>query len=1079
MKKAFNFIGSGLGKGIVWFFSIVILIVILSQLALWAGLQWLNSDKGEAWTQSQINIALKDSDYKINLSGFKYYPLTKLVVKELEVSDANGVIASAENTRVGISIVSLAMRDLSLSLKANKMTLHRLPEAEVKEKKTTSEVYLDAFSLPNLYFNQLNISEISIENLEVSEAVSGQAMVLSPSISGGLSISENVVDVDLSLKPDARNISQIPYLPNMIQIEGRFDSDKALLTLKAFDVNSDMYSLSAQGEAVLLEGGVINLNANIKGEDLKKLSADLEGDVGVDIKLSGTQDNLSLNADGKAVLPALKVRGLEDIIFKAQSQYSLVNAYDIKPISLSVASAYQKIPVRLGANIQKTESVIQVKEILGSAPDLQITGAVNYNLEALLAEGSVKGSIEKFSTYKDLLQMDVAGKGGFELVLTGQDAKQKAEIKLTGTQIKYQDVEVQDALVSAAFPTIDNVWPTKADWTLKGVKTAGLNVSTISGTIREKTKDIFALQTQGSGDFDMPFSFDVNADLISLKTATPTAQNIKGAVKLNNQDIFITGKVNQENIDVKINAKSVSLNKLINGLPEKIKRTSINGDVDIVGPMTAPVIKSDIVLSAFSLGKKTPDINIEMSGTYEDQLVQLGVTGKGQGIKALKVDVTTPITVSLYPFLLDMPATQNLSGDVTLHLDVGVLSTILLPPHYDFSGVFQSDLNIGGSIENPKLEGGFNLSESKFSDENLGVHLQNINANGRIQNDRITLQSFSAKDNKAGTLNASGYVALDQYVPNDILLSLDVKNFHLLDGELADGTFNGDLKLSGAGQRFNLTGTVRPNYIDINIPEKLVGSIPELNIVEAEGGNKNDTMMAQVSLAINFIADNKIFVRGWGLDAEFGGRLKIDGNLDDPNFNGTLKSLRGRYTEFGKRFELARANLNFLGRIPANPIMDIVAETEVEDITAQVNLTGTVQDPKITFTSNPSLPEDEVLARILFGRDLSSISPFQAVQLAQTVRRFSGKGGGFDPLSKIRDVTGLDDLRVDTDEDGQATVGAGKYLTDKVYLEFEKGSGENSGAANLEVEVTPNITLESKVGEDAQAGAGLFWEWDY
>ena len=85
----------------------------------------------------------------------------------------------------------------------------------------------------------------------------------------------------------------------------------------------------------------------------------------------------------------------------------------------------------------------------------------------------------------------------------------------------------------------------------------------------------------------------------------------------------------------------------------------------------------------------------------------------------------------------------------------------------------------------------------------------------------------------------------------------------------------------------------------------------------------------------------------------------------------------------------------------------------------------------------------------------------------------------FDPLAEIRELTGLDDIRINSNEDGETTVGAGKYLTDEVYLEFESGSGDNNSAANLEIELTPSITLESQIGEDSQAGAGVFWEWDY
>lgn len=98
------------------------------------------------------------------------------------------------------------------------------------------------------------------------------------------------------------------------------------------------------------------------------------------------------------------------------------------------------------------------------------------------------------------------------------------------------------------------------------------------------------------------------------------------------------------------------------------------------------------------------------------------------------------------------------------------------------------------------------------------------------------------------------------------------------------------------------------------------------------------------------------------------------------------------------------------------------------------------------------------------------------------IQRFSGKGGGgsgFDPLGQLRAATGLDDISVETDESGQTNVGVGKYLTDKVYLEVEKGKAASSGNATIQIEVTPQVNIQSKIGQESQTGGGIFWKRDY
>ena len=55
----------------------------------------------------------------------------------------------------------------------------------------------------------------------------------------------------------------------------------------------------------------------------------------------------------------------------------------------------------------------------------------------------------------------------------------------------------------------------------------------------------------------------------------------------------------------------------------------------------------------------------------------------------------------------------------------------------------------------------------------------------------------------------------------------------------------------------------------------------------------------------------------------------------------------------------------------------------------------------------------------------------------------------------------------------------GKYLNDDVYVEIEKGVGSEGGKVSVEVDITPNISVESEVGLDAQSGVGINWKWDY
>ena len=108
-------------------------------------------------------------------------------------------------------------------------------------------------------------------------------------------------------------------------------------------------------------------------------------------------------------------------------------------------------------------------------------------------------------------------------------------------------------------------------------------------------------------------------------------------------------------------------------------------------------------------------------------------------------------------------------------------------------------------------------------------------------------------------------------------------------------------------------------------------------------------------------------------------------------------------------------------------------------MTAIIDIGGTAEHPQITFTSTPTLPQDEVLSRLLFGASVTSLTPSQALQLAAALNSLRSPGGGSGgPLGKLRSSTGLDRLRVlGADKStGQGTsLAAGKYISNNIYVE--------------------------------------------
>src|SRR5690606_12804790 len=139
--------------------------------------------------------------------------------------------------------------------------------------------------------------------------------------------------------------------------------------------------------------------------------------------------------------------------------------------------------------------------------------------------------------------------------------------------------------------------------------------------------------------------------------------------------------------------------------------------------------------------------------------------------------------------------------------------------------------------------------------------------------------------------------------------------------------------------------------------------------------------------------------------------IRLRGTTDDPRIGGEANLVRGSYSFAGTRFELEHGKIDFDGTVPIDPRLDIAAETSVQGLSVTVTVRGTSQQPEIAFTSIPALPEEEVLARLLFGGGVTELSATDALQLGAALASLRG-GGGMDPINRLRTSIGLDRLRI-------------------------------------------------------------------
>lgn len=407
------------------------------------------------------------------------------------------------------------------------------------------------------------------------------------------------------------------------------------------------------------------------------------------------------------------------------------------------------------------------------------------------------------------------------------------------------------------------------------------------------------------------------------------------------------------------------------------------------------------------------------------------------------------------------------------------------------SGTANLRARVTGSLAAPQFSGTVSTGGAGYVDPALNLRLVDIGGTATLSGQRLVIDSLSARLSTGGSISASGSVGLTGTNAADITLRLNDARY--ADGTMFVATVAGDLRLSGQLARDPLlSGNLRIEQADITIPETFGGSAA---FVEAEHINippraaatlaraKVDQRPARtgaarpsaVQLDVNVSAPNQIFVRGRGLDAEVGGDVRLTGSINDIRPVGSFQLSRGRMAILGQRVTFEEGSVTLIGDL--DPFLDFRARTEGDGITVFVDVTGRVSELDIGFSSNPALPEDEVLARLLFNRSMGELTPLQLARLAGAAAELAGGGGG-SLVDSLRAKAGLADLDVVTGEDGNLAVQAGAYLQDNVYLGVQAGADGNS-RVTVNLDITDDIRAKASAGTDGDTSVGVFYEKDY
>ncbi|MCK8783357.1 translocation/assembly module TamB domain-containing protein [Roseomonas sp. NAR14] len=534
--------------------------------------------------------------------------------------------------------------------------------------------------------------------------------------------------------------------------------------------------------------------------------------------------------------------------------------------------------------------------------------------------------------------------------------------------------------------------------------------------------------------------------------------------------------------------------------PDTPLQGTLNADLRVTGETSAPQVQGTLradglrVTAPWSQGLPSVDLRAEVQGSQSAAQVSATVNaGRGTSLRA-----TARLPNGFAPA---SPLAATLDGNA----DLAPLAAPFLAAGADrFTGRLALALRVAGTVGAPQIGGQATLSNGEYRNLAHGVRVVNLRGTVSAAGGTRLAVRLDAGTPNGGTLGVQG--SLDPMVPGIPMdLAVTARNAAPVSGDFGTGTFNADLRATGeATGASRIAGTIRLLGAELRIPENLPPSVRELPVRERgtpPPGTRRPppppppaaaVPAPPMALAIQFQAPQGVFVRGRGIEVELGGQLAIGGTAAAPSIDGRLDLRRGTIDIVTKRISFTRGVMQFHpGSIL--PELDLLATAPASDATLFVKVEGSPNDPKVTFYSQPELPQDEVLARLLFNQPSGRLSPFQLAQIAQLVAGQTGLiGEGSDGIfARIRRFLSLDTLGVASGNTAGAssTAGnrsdvpaleAGRYIGQGVYVGVQQGADAGSTRVQVQVDLAPRLRLQAGAGAGAAGQrVGLSYEYEY
>jgi translocation and assembly module TamB len=423
--------------------------------------------------------------------------------------------------------------------------------------------------------------------------------------------------------------------------------------------------------------------------------------------------------------------------------------------------------------------------------------------------------------------------------------------------------------------------------------------------------------------------------------------------------------------------------------------------------------------------------------------------------------------------ILNLP----LRGDVKARAADANILPILVAEIDNAAGLLTVNLDVTGTLAKPQIDGGIALQNGEFDSYRVNLALRDLNLAAQLSGNRVNFSGAGSAGEGSlqfnGAFNWQGGTSRGE-------LRLKGKNLLVADLPEYRVVASPDLQFKIDGRRIDASGEVVIPSAKI-APAQLKGAVQVSEDARylGETAAERDGRV-ELNSDIRITMGDDVRVDSFGLQGAMSGSVAtsiITGRT--PTGRGELRVLDGRYEAYGQKLAINRGRLLFEASPLDDPGLDIDARRKIEAIEVGLNVRGTLQMPRLSFFSEPPMPQSQIVAYLVVGKPLDEMQGGDRSTVSSARDAVTSQAGGL-IAGRIGRRFGLEEVGVENKLDAtgvsNTSLVLGKFLSPRLFISYGISLTESINTLKLRYTISDRFVLKTEAGENQSADVEFTFE---